>query len=286
MNKNQQFLIVGLGLMGGSYACALSEQGFAVTAIDVDKTTIEWAKEKKIIAQGAVIKDGKDCNALIENADYIVLALYPDGILEWLKKNREFIKKGAIITDLAGVKMCFLDKAQELLTENEFIACHPMAGREVSGVQNATSGMFKNANFIITPTEKNTAEGVAFAYALAKQLGFGNITELTPQEHDKMVGYVSQLTHVIAVCLMNANDDPLLPKVTGDSFRDLTRIANMNDILWSELFLANKQALTTEIDIFIDTLLDLRSKLEKENSEELRALLQKSTARRKLFDKK
>lgn len=285
MKKNTQFLIVGLGLMGGSYADSLIRQSFIVTAIDSNFSSIEWATEHNLITDGACTDQTEKCKYLIRNADCIILALYPKDIVAWLSSHQSLFKKTAIMTDLAGVKSCFLPQAQALLTENEFIACHPMAGREVSGVWHATSAIFKGANFIITPTKKNTPAGIEFAISLAQTLGFANIIQLSAQEHDVMIGYVSQLTHAIAVSLMLANDDPRLPLVTGDSFRDLTRIANMNDELWSELFLSNKQALSHEIDSFISSLQNLQQKLDTDDKDGLKTLFQQSTHRRKLFNK-
>ncbi|MDL2323820.1 prephenate dehydrogenase [Ruminococcaceae bacterium OttesenSCG-928-A16] len=286
MKQNANFLIVGLGLMGGSYAMGLTQNGHTVNALDKDPATIQWALEHGLIAGGTHTLNSAEAHALIGKADYIVLALYPNSIVPWLTQNKPYCKPGAVLTDLAGVKACFVPQAQALLAPHfEFIPSHPMAGREVSGVQNANPAIFKGANFIITPTAQNTPAGIAFATTLAQTLGFGNIIQLSPAEHDQMIGYVSQLTHAIAVSLMNANSDERLPQVTGDSFRDLTRIANMNEELWSELFIANAPALTSEIDDFIDTLQDLRQKLANGNKEALKELFRQSTARRRLFDK-
>ena len=161
-----------------------------------------------------------------------------------------------------------------------------MAGKEVSGVRNSDENIFKIANFIITPTEKNTSEGIKFARELGEILGFRNITQLSLEEHDKMIGFVSQLTHVIAVSLMNTNDNTHLVEYTGDSFRDLTRIAKINEVLWSELFLLNKEVLVKEIDDFAAELNNFREKLVNEDVEGMKKLFIQSTERRKLFDKK
>lgn len=286
MTPNSRFLIVGLGLMGGSYAMGLTKAGYTVTGLDTNQKTIAWALQNHLIAEGTHPEDSAKAARLVSEADYVILGLYPGNILPWLEKYHSLFKPGALVTDLAGVKSCFVAEAQSFLPNHEFIPCHPMAGREVGGVQNANTAMFAGANFIITPTEKNTPPGIEFAIWLAQTLGFGNIIRLSPKEHDSMIGYVSQLTHAIAVCLMNANDDPRLPDVTGDSFRDLTRIADINDTLWSELFLANAPALAGEIDTFVEALLDLRGKLAAGDGDGLRQLMQQSTARRRLFNKK
>lgn len=276
------FCIVGLGLLGGSYAMALTEKGHTVTAVDVREAAIDWARRRGIITEGAT--DGFE--PLLERADAVVICLYPDIAAPWLREHQKHFKPGVLITDVCGVKGHYVDEVQSFLREDaEFIACHPMAGREVSGVEYADCAMFRVANFLITPTAKNTRRGIAFAHALADDLGFARVTELTCAEHDKVIGYVSQLTHAIAVSLMNANDDPHLVDYTGDSFRDLTRIAKINDKLWSELFFANREVLCGEIDAFTASLLDLREKLSTGDEAGLRALFVKSTERRRLFDK-
>lgn len=276
------FCIVGLGLLGGSYAMALTEKGHTVTAVDVRGEAIDWARRRGIITEGATV----GFEPLLERADAVVVCLYPDVAAPWLREHQKHFKPGVLITDVCGVKGHYVDEVQSFLREDaEFIACHPMAGREVSGVEYADCAMFRVANFLITPTAKNTRRGIAFAHALADDLGFARVTELTCAEHDKVIGYVSQLTHAIAVSLMNANDDPHLVDYTGDSFRDLTRIAKINDKLWSELFFANREVLCDEIDAFTASLLDLREKLAAGDEAGLRALFVKSTERRRLFDK-
>lgn len=276
------FCIVGLGLLGGSYAMALTEKGHTVTAVDVRGEAIDWARRRGIITEGATV----GFEPLLERADAVVICLYPDIAAPWLREHQKHFKPGVLITDVCGVKGHYVDEVQSFLREDaEFIACHPMAGREVSGVEYADCAMFRVANFLITPTAKNTRRGIAFAHALADDLGFARVTELTCAEHDKVIGYVSQLTHAIAVSLMNANDDPHLVDYTGDSFRDLTRIAKINDKLWSELFFANREVLCGEIDAFTASLLDLREKLATGDEAGLRALFVKSTERRRLFDK-
>lgn len=282
MKQGERFLIVGLGLMGGSYAMGLAAAGYTVDAMDPDAAALSFGRQVGFV----VPDDGRSAEAVVAGADYVVLAQYPEQILPWLQQYAPYLKPQALVTDLCGVKTCFLEQAQRLCDPCEFIACHPMIGREVSGVQNASAGMLHGANFLITPTENNTPLGVAFARQLAETLGFGTITELSPAEHDEMIAYVSQLTHAIAVCLMNANSDERLPLVTGDSFRDLTRIADINPELWSELFLANRPALLREIDLFTGELGRLRHCLETGDRAALQALFVQSGERRRAFRKK
>jgi len=168
----------------------------------------------------------------------------------------------------------------------EFIAAHPMAGREVSGVENSTEKMFAGANYIVTPTEKNTPEAIRTCMELGRLLGFSNVSTLSPQEHDEMIGFLSQLTHCIAITLMTCNDKEHMEKYTGDSFRDLTRIARINDQMWSELFVANKAVLLAQMDMFMEKFSELRDMLKTEDIDGMRQMMRHSTARRALFDKK
>lgn len=170
-------------------------------------------------------------------------------------------------------------------SENEFIAAHPMAGREVSGVENSTEKIFSGANYIVTPTAENSSEAIETCLELGRLLGFSNVTTLSPEEHDEMIGFLSQLTHCIAVALMTCNDKENMEKFTGDSFRDLTRIARINDLMWSELFVANKDALLKQMELFLDKFNLLKDMLENEDIDGMRKMMQYSTERRMLFDK-
>ena len=280
--KERNFCIVGLGLLGGSYARGLTEAGCCVTAVDVREESIRFALEKGWIADGAV----EHFDALVSQAEAVVLGLYPHALIDWVRANGHLLQPGTLVTDVCGVKQAVVDQVQAAMPEGvEFIASHPMAGKEVSGVEYADCAIFRPANFLITPTEKNTKRGIEFARQLAETLGFAHIAQLTCAEHDRMIGYVSQLTHAIAVSLMNANGDPRLCEFTGDSFRDLTRIARINENLWSELFLLNRDALCTEIEQFEASLTDLKEKLRAGDEEGLKDLFRRSTARRAMFDR-
>jgi len=282
MIKDKSFLIVGLGLLGGSIAMGLKKWNHKVYAIDIDPKAIEYALENGIIDRGSTEADAQ----LIGMADVIVSGLYPSLIVDWIARNQQHFKSGALVTDVTGVKGAVVDRIQSILRPDcEFIGVHPMAGKEVSGVQYADPAIFLPANLIITPTEKNTQQAVDFIYEMGKELRFNNICMLSVAEHDKMIGYLSQLTHVIAVSLMNANDSRELVQYTGDSFRDLTRIAKINEHLWTELFLLNKENLVQQIDAFVAEISDFRDALEKEDVEKMKQKFITSTERRKYFDR-
>lgn len=283
MDKSKVFLIIGLGLMGGSYAKSLKLQGYHVMAIARRQETIDYALENNIIDEGSIEVTAQ----MVGKADVVVFGLYPTVLLEWLDKYQSFFKPGAIITDVTGVKTCVVYDVQKKLRDDvEFIAAHPMCGREVYGVENSTEKMFIGANYIVVPTDKNTDAAIEFCKEIGATLGCGNITVLTPEEHDEMIGFVSQLTHVIAVTLMTCSDNTHLVDYTGDSFRDLTRIARINDAMWSELFDLNKTALLAQMDTFMDEFKTFRNMLASSDIEGMRAKMRLSTERRALFDKK
>lgn len=282
MDKNKIYLIVGLGLLGGKYAKELTEQGFTVTGINRSEGHLQYALEHGYITRGKT----HDFADLIAEADHIVFGLYPTTFIEWIRLWGSYIKPGCVFTDVSGVKTGLVDTIQGLLPEGvEFISSHPMAGKESSSVENSDKVDFTTANFIITPTERNTPQAIAWCRELAETLQFHHITVLTPAMHDHMIGYVSQLCHAIAAALMIAEDNTNLAEYTGDSFRDLTRIARLNDKMWAELFLWNKENLVSEIDQFDMALQTIKHAIEEDDRDKLERLFQLSTKRRAMFDR-
>ncbi len=279
----KNILIVGLGLMGGSYAKALKRLGFHISALDRDPEAIAWALREKIIDEGCAGMEER----LVREADTAVFALYPGAFLEWITQYQHLFQPGIMITDVTGVKSCVVYQIQDALRDDvEFIAAHPMAGRETSGVQNSDDRIFRDANYIVVPTEKNTPKAIEWCGVLGRLLGCGKISVLSPEEHDEMIGFVSQLTHCIAVSLMTCSDNTHLADYTGDSFRDLTRIARINDRMWSELFLMNREPLLRQMDLFLKEMTGFREMLEKGDTEGMREKMRLSTERRALFDRK
>lgn len=282
ITSNTKFLIVGLGLIGGCYAAALSDKGYYVAAITKEQVDIDYAIEKGIIKNGSV----KVEKELFDEADIVVFGLYPTDFVKWIEENQRVFRPGTLITDVTGVKTAVVPKIQEILRDDvEYIPAHPMAGREKSGVQNSDPIIFSGANYIVTPTEKNTKGAIDACCELGNILGFHRVSCLSIEEHDKMIGFLSQLTHCIAVSLMTCNDDDGLVKYTGDSFRDLTRIARINEVMWSELFLLNKDILISEIDSFVNELERMKLMLSEGDREGLKSMMKLSTARRGKFDR-
>lgn len=283
VDVSKNILIVGLGLLGGSYAKALKRFGFHISAITLDQSSIDYALKEGIIDEGSTETDPR----IIGEADLVVFALYPHIFVEWIQKHQSLLKSGALITDVTGVKRSIVYRIQDILRPDvEFIAAHPMAGREVSGVENSTDKMFVGANYIVTPTPRNTPAAIQTCIELGRLLGFSKVTTLSPEEHDEMIGFLSQLTHCIAITLMTCNDKENMESFTGDSFRDLTRIARINDLMWSELFVENKDVLLEQMDLFMAKFNQLRTMLETDDVDGMRSMMRHSTARRALFDKK
>lgn len=281
IKKDTKFLIIGLGLLGGSYALGLKKEGYPVYGIARREETITYALEHHMIDKGSIQVD-----EMVSEADVIIFGLYPTAIISWIEQYQHLFKPKALITDVSGVKCNIVDKVQDILRDDvEFISAHPMAGKETSGIEYANIEMFKSANYIITPTKKNTQEAIDFSYDLAYTLHFNHIAVLSCEEHDHMIAFLSQLTHVVAVSLMNTHDNSHLVEYTGDSFRDLTRIAKINETMWTELFMLNKDILLEEIDAFMASISNFRDVLAKEDTDEMKRLFIQSTQRRKKFDK-
>lgn len=282
LDKDKNILIVGLGLLGGSYAMALKKRGYTVTAIEKRPEAVEYALSNGLIDRGTSEVDP----SLVGSADLVIFALYPQVFLDWIAQNQMLLRGGAVLTDVTGVKGFIVDKIQKMLRHDvEFIAAHPMAGREVCGVENSTDQIFRGANYLVVPTEKNTPEAIALCKELGTVLGFKRVAQLTVEQHDEMIAFLSQLTHCIAVSLMCCNDTPGLEAYTGDSFRDLTRIARINDEMWSELFLDNKEALLAEMERFKREFDALYEKIKTGDREGIRSMMRCSTERRRRFDK-
>lgn len=284
LSKNNKILIVGLGLIGGSYALGLSNKGYEVGAISLNQEDIDYAINNNIIKHGSTNVDEK----YVKQFDIIIFALYPKVLIKWLNKYHLLFKKGAIISDVTGIKTNIIYQIQDILKDDdvEFIGAHPMAGKEVSGVKNADCNIFKNANYIITPTSINSDYAINISKDIANELEFANISILTPEKHDEMIAFLSQLTHCIAISLMTCKESQNLKEYTGDSFRDLTRIASINENMWSELFLMNKEQLLSQMDLFIEQFNKLKLAIENEDEKTMKEMMKLSTYRRSFFNKK
>ena len=273
-----KILIVGLGVIGGGYAMALKEAGYSeVYGIDTNEETLKKAKEMKIIKEGFTRED-----EIISEMDLIVLAIYPNLVKNFLVKNKNKFKENALITDVTGIKQLFINDIVEILPQNiDFVFAHPMAGRENKGIDYATNKVFQGANFLIVETKKNKEENIRKIENLAKEMGFKHIKRTTPAFHDEMIAFTSQLPHVLAVALTNSDiENRNTGEFIGDSYRDLTRIANMNEKLWSLLFLGNKKNLLEAMNNFEAEFDKIKKCIEENDEKNLQKLFIKSTIRR------
>lgn len=283
VDHDRKILIIGLGLIGGSYALGFKDKGYEVGAITRSQKSIDYALEHKIIDEGTI----EVTKEFISKYDLVVFALYPKVFITWMEKYHTYFKKGTLITDVTGIKSEVVYKIQDIIANDdiEYIGAHPMAGKEVYGVENSDKDIFKDANYIVTPTDKNSLEAIQECKEIGKILGFKNISVISPRLHDEMIAFLSQLTHCIAVSLMACKESRHLKEYTGDSFRDLTRIANINEDMWSELFLMNKNELVSQMDLFLKELTKLRNAVNDEDVETMKEMMRLSTLRRSYFNK-
>ena len=278
--RDKKIAIIGLGMLGGSYAQGFYEAGMKTTGIDIDPKAIRYAKEHHWIG------DGGDDPSLIKDCDIVISALYPQAFIDWIRLHQQCFKSGAILSDVTGVKRKVIEEINGILRPDvEYIACHPMAGREYKGIAYADPSQFAQANFLIVPTEKNSQQAIETAKEIADLLKFKTISLIDPEEHDRIIGFVSQLCHVIAVSLMNISDDPKLTDYTGDSFRDLTRIADINEDLWPELFIYNKDNLLKEIGQLISQLEEMSELIREEDIDRMKEKMIIATIRRRQFSR-
>lgn len=276
-----KILIVGLGVIGGSYAMALKEAGYVdVYGIDNNVDTLKKAESLNIIKKGYV-----NPKEILKEIDLIIISLYPRLVKDFVLENKEYLKDGAIITDATGIKEHFIDDILNILPKGvDFIFGHPMAGREKKGIDFASKEVFKGANYLITVTSPNKEENIKLIEELALNLGFKRVRRISPDYHDKMISFTSQLPHAIAVALINSDEEGRdTGSFIGDSYRDLTRIANINEDLWSELFLGNKENLLESIESFLLEINNIKNCLVDEDQGKLKQLFIKSTKRRELL---
>lgn len=282
--KDKNILIIGLGVVGGSYAMALSGAGYKnVYAVNRSESSVKKALEMGIIKGGST-----NAEDFAGSADIAVIAVYPTGAEECTRNLGRLMKKGSLVTDVLGIKRYYSQKISAVLPDYiDYVPAHPMAGREKRGLDYASADVLKGANFIITPIDRSSSEGIEAVRQLAKDMGFGKIRTLTPDEHDRVIAYTSQLPHALAVSLINSDEeDSNTGDFIGDSFRDLTRIAEINADLWQELFIGNRENLLAAIDMFTAQLSSIRAAVEDMDKESLVKQFEKSSARRQSLIKK
>lgn len=269
--------VIGLGLIGGSIARRL--RGFSdgnIYGVDKDTRTLRAAETDGVITKG--FTNGREA---VQSAGLVVLCLYPQANIEFIREHAAYIREDAVITDVSGVKGYVVKHIQNLLPAHaDFVGGHPMAGREVGGYQSSTDTLFDNASYILTPTEHSKPESIALIRSMAKYIGCKTVVTTTPEEHDDIIAYTSQLMHVVAVALC---DNPMIERsafFSAGSLRDCTRVAVINEKMWSELFLENKAALSDRICEMQESLERIKQALQTEDRPTLENIMKNATQKK------
>ena len=272
--------IIGLGLIGGSLAIALKGfEDYEIVGVDVSQPTLRYASEHGV--GDRVTERAAD---VLPQADVVVLALHPQGILDFLTEHRDRFKPGALVWDVCGIKTAILEGAAALPDTVDFVGCHPMAGTEFSGVEHAFGEMFRDSHFLMVPRETSRPEHLALLERMAAWIGCKDVYRTTPEAHDALIAYTSQVMHIIAVAVC---DDPTLfdcKGYEGSSFRGCTRVAALDVGLWTQLFSLNQPALLAVLDRLIGNLQSYRETLASGDREALAKKLAFSAARKRQMD--
>lgn len=271
--------IVGLGLIGGSFAMALKElKPKNIWAIDIDSSVLKTAEMMNIIDKGYTSPQ-----IPLMDSDVVILAVYPQKTIDFLKTNMNLFKSGAVITDTAGIKSDLLREIMPILRADlDFIGGHPMAGKEESGLKAATPDMFKHANYILTPIDKNKEKNINLIKSIAVDMGCKRVVYLTPLKHDAIIAYTSQLPHIIAVSLIDCNSSIMeLSKFVGEGFKDTTRVATINEELWPELLLFNRENIIEKIEDFENNIKEIKNAILNGDEVFLKKRFQRATNKRK-----
>ena len=261
--------IIGLGLIGGSFCKAIkAKTDYICMGMDKNPDVL-----RKAINDGVI--DGELTKETLKDCDIVIVSLYPKATVSFLNENAKNFNKNGIVTDVCGIKSYVIKETEKALKENgvTFIGAHPMAGREFSGFDYSLPDLFEGASFIMTPDKDTDNEKIDALRKLAEKLGFSKIVKTDVKTHDETIAFTSQVAHVISNAYVKS---PALQNESGfsaGSFQDLSRVAKLNEDMWTDLFLLNKEPLLNEIDIIINHLSEYRKALSEENAKELKTLL-------------
>ncbi len=273
--------VIGLGLIGGSVAKAIRlNTDHEVLGTDIDRTVVMRAKVIEAIT-GELTEDN------IGECDIIIMALYPDDTVESLKKYEGKIKKGAYVIDCAGVKEKVCIRANEIAEKNGFVFVggHPMAGIEKIGFKYSDADIFRGASMILTPPSNINLIVLDEIKNFFLSVGFGKITIKTPKEHDRIIAYTSQLAHILSNAYVKSETADDHRGLSAGSFKDMTRVAYLNEKMWTELFLENRGNLIGEIEVLIENLKMYKNALEEGDESRLYSLLKEGREKKERLDK-
>jgi len=263
-----KILVVGLGLIGGSLCKALKKYTYhTVAGCDINHD-IENAALRDVALDE--VFDGN-----YEGYDLIVISLFPEGTERFFAENASKINKNTVITDVCGIKGDFSQRMKNIAEANglRYLGIHPMAGKEFGGYYNSTADLFVKANFIVVPFEDSAQSDVDMLSGLAKEIGAGKIVVTSPENHDKMIAYTSQLAHIVSSAYVKSPELGLECGFSGGSFQDMTRIATMNEKMWTDLFMQNRQHLQYELDTLIENLQKYSEALKNGDADRMKALI-------------
>ena len=261
--------IIGLGLMGGSLAKAISfGTEHTVWGTNRSKEAVQKALFVGAIQKELTKEDLKEC-------DLVIVSLYPEATIDYIKENASNFKKDAIVMDISGVKRYVCDALYEVAKKNDFvfIGAHPMAGLHLSGFEHSTAKIFNNSSMILTPYEDTPWGYINTIKELFLKIGFTNIQMSTPDEHDKIIAFTSQLAHIVSNAYVKSPNALIHKGFSAGSYKDLTRVAYLNENMWSELFLENRDNLINEIDSIVNNLVQYKKAMENNDREKLEELL-------------
>ncbi|WP_432667673.1 prephenate dehydrogenase [Wukongibacter baidiensis] len=269
--------IVGLGLIGGSFAMALKELNPKnLWAVDIDEEVIKTAEKMKIIDKGYTNPE-----IPLKKSDIVITCIYPNLTVKFIRDNMENFKSGAIITDTAGIKEKLVREICATIREDvDFIGGHPMAGRESKGLGFATKDIFNNANYLITPTDKNKEENIKKVEELVEAIGFKNIVKLDCKQHDEIIAFTSHLPHIVASALINSDSRNDTKFFVAGGYKDATRVARINEELWTELIMDNYDNNLKQIEIFENSIANFKRAIMNNDRESLKALFRKGSQKR------
>ena len=271
--------ICGLGLIGGSMAKAYREDGHTVLGYDANVATQGYA-----LLDG-IINDELNLDT-IKNCELIFVALYPEATVKYLYEIAPHVSSSTVIIDLCGIKesICFHGFALAEKYGFTFVGGHPMAGKQFSGIKHSKATLFKNAPMVLVPPTFDDIEFLDRIKSLLLPAGFGKLTVTTAEEHDKMIAFTSQLAHVVSNAYVKSPTAQSHKGFSAGSYKDLTRVAWLNENMWTELFLANKDPLLFELDNIINSLSEYKKAIEDNDSDTLRSLLRDGRIAKELVD--
>lgn len=262
--------IIGLGLIGGSLAKTIRARSKCrILGADRDPQVVEKALRCRAI-------DAEASGEALAEADLVFLCLYPAAAVEFAKEHGEQLK-GSVVCDVSGIKRWICERMPAIAAEHgfTFVGVHPMAGKERNGFDASDSALFQGASFIVVPCGA-PEEILDQLENFSGQLGFGRCVRTTPEEHDRMIAFTSQLPHVLACAYVQSPCCPNHNGFSAGSYRDVSRVARINETLWTELFMANREPLCGELDLLIENICAIRDAAKNGDAETLRALLRKS----------